>query len=141
MRYIIIFFNICVLGFLSNDFVIESYEVLNNLTTKPNYIFNDKFLRYIIFICPLLALPILNILIILDVIKIRIIHFVTIFMNVIIFTFFSLVLFVGISDEFNEEMLLKTKMFFSAENHEILLTFLIGIILPFVCIYLIYNKK
>lgn len=144
MRKLLIFVNLCIFIFCIYEFFIKIYKFLNRqyLFPREDYLIS-YYLESALQFLPFIILYLLNILILSNKIKFRIISIITILMNSIIFIFSILVMSFGISDELNPDMLEKNKTLFSADSHDILMILHLGILLPFFTSFYIYtqNKK
>lgn len=144
MKNILIVVNFCILIFCIYEFFKKIYKFLNRQYLYPpeDYMISYYFESALQFL-PFIILYLLNILILSNKIKFRIIYFITILMNSIILLFSILVISIGISEELNPEMLERNKILFSANSHDILIILHLGILLPFFSAYYIYkqNKK
>ena len=127
------------------NFLIKIYKFLYRqyLFPRENYMDGSYYLETALGILPFIIFYLLNILILSNKIKLRIISIITIIMNSILFIISILVMYFGISDELNPNILEKNKTLFSADSHDILMILHLGILLPFFSAFYIYkqNKK
>ena len=145
MKKILIVVNFCILIFCIYEFFKKFYKFLNRqyLFPRENYMDGSYYLETAIELLPFIILYLLNILILSNKIKFKIMYLITILMNSIILLFSILVISFGIYEELNPDMLERNKILFSADSHDILIILHLGILLPSFSAYYIYkqNKK
>ncbi len=141
MGSVAVILNLVVLSFTSYELLTESYKFLKFSLFSNIYYLEYKFVETLYYTIPLIILSLMNICLILKIIEKRLISNLVLIINFIIFLFFLFVIYIGISDEFSPSKIEKTKLFFSFENYQIMLLILFGIILPMLCITLIFRKN
>ena len=141
MGSVAVILNLVVLSFTSYELLTESYKFLKFSLFSNIYYLEYKFVETLYYSIPLIILSLMNICLILKIIEKRLISNLVLIINFIIFLFFLFVIYIGISDEFSPSKIEKTKLFFSFENYQIMLLILFGIILPMLCITLIFRKN
>ena len=141
MGSVAVILNLVVLSFTSYELLTESYKFLKFSLFSNIYYLEYKFVETLYYTIPLIILSLMNICLILKIIEKRLISNLVLIINFIIFLFFLFVIYIGISDEFSPSKIEKTKLFFSFEIYQIMLLILFGIILPMLCITLIFRKN
>lgn len=140
MKLIIIILNFLILLFFIHWFLNGVYEGIKYGMSKHHVFFNFDLFDYFICISFLILLPFLNILINLSKIKNKFLLYLTTLKNFLILTFCILMTFFIIKDELNEDLNEWEKILNPINYEVITVIFCSGILLPSICIYLIYNN-
>lgn len=140
MRLLVIVLNFFIFLFFTYWIVTGVYDGLKYGMSKHHDFFNFGFIDYSILISLSILLPILNILINLEKVINRFLIYFTILKNFLIVLFCSFMMFLVIYDELNENLNEWEKVFNPIDYEVITGIFCLGILLPSVCIYLIYNN-
>ena len=138
MRLMVVLLNFFLLVFFTYWIVTGVYDGLKHGMSKHHDFFNFGFIDYSILISLSILLPLLNILINVGKVKNRFLFYLTILKNFLIVLFCSLMMFFIIYDELNEDLNEWEKIFNPIDYEVITGIFCVGILLPSVCIYLIY---
>ena len=134
----VVLLNSFLLVFFTYWIVTGIYGGLKYGMSKHHDFFNFGFIDYSILISLSILLPLLNILINVGKVKNRFLFYLTILKNFLIVLFCSLMMFFIIYDELNEDLNEWEKIFNPIDYEVITGIFCVGILLPSVCIYLIY---
>ena len=140
MIKVIILINLLILVFFTHWTVNGVYDGLRYGMSKHHDFFNYGFIEYSTHISLSILLPLLNILINLNQIKSKFLLCLTILKNFSIFIFCLSMMLVGIYDELSENKPEWSKTFYKLDYEIIVTISFLGIILPLICMYLIYTK-
>lgn len=134
----VVLLNSFLLVFFTYWIVTGVYGGLKYGMSKHHDFFNFSFIDYSILISLSILLPLLNILINVGKVKNRFLFYITILKNFLIVSFCSLMMFFIIYDELNEDLNEWEKILNPINYEVITVIFCSGILLPSICIYLIY---